>query len=238
MDGIAEPVATEPVVYPESDGKRMAENTLQYQWIVYFRENIAALFDGRPDVVVAADNLIYPVRGDASISVAPDVYVAVGRPAGHRGSYRIWEEGDLFPQVVVEVVSPSNTRRDLLEKLRFYRRYGAEEYVLYDPAEDVLEIWVRERRRFVPVEEPNGWVSPRLKIRFDTSASPMVVYGPDGERFLSFQELKLLRDQAKKDRAKAEKERDKAIRERDAANARAEKLADELRKLGIDPTNL
>ena len=32
------------VFYPESDGKPMAENTLQYRWIVLLIENIRNLF--------------------------------------------------------------------------------------------------------------------------------------------------------------------------------------------------
>lgn len=103
------------VVYPENDGKRMAEKSLQYQWIVTIRENIAGMFHDRPDVLVAADNLIYPVEGNNRISTAPDVYVAIGRPAGHRGSYRVWAEGGIFPQVVFEILSPSNSDRNGLE---------------------------------------------------------------------------------------------------------------------------
>ena len=64
----------------------MAENTLQAEWIVTIHGNLAILFKDEPNVFVAMDNFIYPVVGDNTICTAPDVYVAFGRPKGHRGS--------------------------------------------------------------------------------------------------------------------------------------------------------
>src|SRR5437764_1211047 len=102
-------VSGEPeIVYPDSDGKPMADNTLQFRWITTIQLNLDDLFRSNPDVFVAGDNLIYPVKGDNTICQAPDVYVAFGRPKGDRGSYRVWEEGGIFPQVVFEVLSPGN----------------------------------------------------------------------------------------------------------------------------------
>jgi hypothetical protein len=55
------------VVYPSSDGKPMADNTLQFQWIVTIEGNLEALFRDREDVFVAGDNLWYPVEGEPEI---------------------------------------------------------------------------------------------------------------------------------------------------------------------------
>ena len=118
---------SDEVYYPESDGKPMAENTLQYLWIETLHGNLTFWFRDSPDVLIAADNLIYPVQGDFSITAAPDVYVAFGRPQGHRGSYKVFEEGGIFPQVVFEILSPTNELRDLLDKFQFYQQYGAQE---------------------------------------------------------------------------------------------------------------
>ena len=74
--------------------------------------------------------LWYPVKGDPKTRVAPDVLVAFGRPKGDRGSYRTWEEENVAPQVVFEILSPGNTTAEMAEKLRFYERYGVEEYYL------------------------------------------------------------------------------------------------------------
>ena len=73
------------VLYPDSDGKRMADNTLQYEWIVTIKGGLDALFRNDPDVLVAGDLLWYPLRGDNGIRLAPDALVAFGRPKGYRG---------------------------------------------------------------------------------------------------------------------------------------------------------
>src|SRR5262245_65156474 len=122
------PARTIPVVYPESDGLPMADNTKQLRWIVVFYGNLAALFRAAQDVFVAADLFWYPVEGHPEIRVAPDVLVAFGRPKGDRGSYRQWEEGDVPLTVVFEVLSPSNTVMEMADKLAFDDESGVEEY--------------------------------------------------------------------------------------------------------------
>jgi Uma2 family endonuclease len=212
------------VEYPDSDGEPMADNTLQFQWIVTIKENLEVVFRDRPDVFVAGDNLIYPKEGEPDVCLAPDVYVAFGRPKGHRGSYKVWEEGNVFPQVVFEVLSPNNTPAQMKRKRAFYRRYGAAEYYVYDPDSNELEGWVREATRLVEVEEMNGFVSPRLGIRFDLTGPELVIRRQDGERFLTFPELAAV--------AKAERQR------ADEQAGRADKLAAKLRELGVDPDTL
>src|SRR4029077_417532 len=91
------------VFYPDSDGLPIADNTLQFAWISLLMWNADAYLRDDPDVFVAGDHLIYPVEGDAKNRQAPDVYVAFGRRKGDRGSYKVWEEGNVFPQVVIEV---------------------------------------------------------------------------------------------------------------------------------------
>src|SRR5438309_5827087 len=79
------------VIYPDSDGQPMADNTLQFRWIVTIKEGLGVLFMDRPDVFVAGDLLWYPVEGDPKTRIAPDALVAFGRPKGERGSYKQWE---------------------------------------------------------------------------------------------------------------------------------------------------
>ncbi|MEQ1572218.1 MAG: Uma2 family endonuclease [Myxococcota bacterium] len=142
--------------YPESDGRPMADNTVQFRWIVVLKENLDALL---PDFV-GGDLLWYPVLGNPKVRVAPDVLVALGRPKGDRGSYRQWEEAHVAPQVVMEVLSPSNTVREMFEKLGFFDRYGVSEFYLLDPDEHTLQVFVRSDGglREVLHEAPSdGW---------------------------------------------------------------------------------
>jgi Uma2 family endonuclease len=66
------------------------------------------------------------------------------------------------PDLVVEVVS-GTARRDRVEKLDLYARYGVPEYWIVDPQAELIEFLVNESGRFVvqsPVED--RYRSPRL----------------------------------------------------------------------------
>src|SRR5947209_12939024 len=99
---------TKAIIYPESDGQPMADNTRQFRWIVTLAGNLQALFRDRPDVFVCGNQNWYPVKGEPDICVAPDVYAVFGRPKGDRPSYKQWEEDNIPLTVVFEVLSPSN----------------------------------------------------------------------------------------------------------------------------------
>jgi len=237
------------IVYPESDGKPMADNTKQLEYIVYLYDNLSALFADREDVFVAVDLLWYPVEGHPEICVAPDVFVALGRPKGHRGRYLQWEEGNTPPQVVFEILSPSNRYTAMVEKFRFYEQYGVQEYYLYDPDTGVLDGWVRREGRLTPVERMDGWVSPLLGVRFTLEDGALVVYRPDGERSVPYVELRrrleqerLRAEQAQREAEQAQREAEQerlraeqAQREAEQERLRAERLAQRLRELGVNP---
>ncbi len=223
--------------YPESDGKPLAENTKQARWIVVLYGNIAALFREAADIFVAMDLLWYPVEGEVELRVAPDVLVIFGRPKGDRGSYRQWEEGGVPVTVVFEVLSPGNDPFEMADKLAFYEEHGVEEYYVYDPDSNRLLVYVRRGEALRRVWQVQGYVSPRLGIRFDLSGPEMAIYRPDGQRFLTFEELQAAREQEtqradqEKQRADTEKQRADTEKQRaDQAEQRAARLAELGRK--------
>jgi Uma2 family endonuclease len=176
---IQAPEADKPLIlYPSSDGQPMAENTLQFRWIVTIQGGLDALFRYDPNVFVAGDLLWYPVERHPEIRAAPDAMVVFGRPKGYRDSYMQWVEGGIAPQVVFEVLSPGNTPPEMLRKLGFYDRHGVEEYYLYDPERVELLGWRREGGRLLEIPEMDGWVSPRLGVRFDLSGEELQIIGP------------------------------------------------------------
>jgi Uma2 family endonuclease len=209
------------IIYPDSDGQLMADNTKQFRWIVTIKEGLEWLFKDDPNVFVAGDLLWYPVEGDNITRAAPDAMVVFGRPKDDRGSYQQWKEDNIAPQVVFEVRSPGNTQTELDKKLVFYDRYGVEEYYLYDPDRGDLSGWLRRDSRLDVIDPIVGWVSPRLGVRFNINDTELELYRSDGERFTSYVELAALREQ----------ERQQLERER----VRSQKLAEKLRELGIDP---
>jgi Uma2 family endonuclease len=199
-------------VYSESDGKPMADNTTQARWIFVLFGNLMALFRAAADVFVAADLFWYAREGDDEERTAPDVMVVFGRPKGDRGSYRQWEEADVPVTVAFEVLSPSNTYKEMAKKLAFYDEYGVEEYYVYDPDENDLVVYTRGQAALRLVEHKGEYTSARLGIRFDLSGPELQVFYPDGRRFLPFEEL--AERQRQQQRADHEQQRaDKAKRE-------------------------
>ena len=95
------PTKTSPeIIYPDSDGQPMSDNTKQFELIVTIQGGIDALYKDNENVFVAGDLLWYPVEGDNKTRQAPDTMVVFGRPKGYRGSYQQWLEDNIAPQVV------------------------------------------------------------------------------------------------------------------------------------------
>jgi len=215
------------LVYPDTDGSPMAENTIQYRYLTTVKGGLEVAFRDREDVFIAGDLFWYPVERHPEIRVAPDVLVAIGRPKRDRMSYLQWQENNQPPQVVFEIVSPSSRSGDI-EKALFYNRYGVVEYYLYDPFAGELAGWLRGPEELSPIPSMPGWTSPLLGVKFELDGMHLRMFSPDGSPFATYEELAEQRDQ---ERERAEQERERAERERQ----RAERLADRLRELGVAP---
>ena len=228
---VASDVTQKDIIYPDSDGQPMADNTKQFELIVLIKKNLDLLFANDANVFVAGDLLWYPTEGNNKLRVAPDVMVAFGRPKGDRGSYQQWKEDNIAPQVVFEIISPGNTPKEMTNKYRFYQSYGVEEYYLYDPDSNKLVLWLRSGDELEAIEQLAGWVSPRLGIRFELSEDKLKIYRPDGQLFLSYLEVEQQRQQAQKQAELAQKRAELAETQLQALRAL-------LQERGINPENL
>jgi Uma2 family endonuclease len=233
-------------LYPDSDGNPMADNTEQYEWIVRLVTNLKHLLKDQ-EAFVAGDLLWYPVEVEEPPAPrqAPDAMVALGRPTGYRGSYKQWEEDNVAPQVVFEILSPSNTRREMAEKQKFYEDYGVLEAYYYDPQRQDFWGFVREQSDdiftlitalYLP------WTSPLLQIRFELFSDGLAVFYPDGEPFAEPEANLLERDAAQVERdaarlaqQQAQTERDQALLREEQAQAKLNQALAKLQELGIDP---
>ena len=74
------------------------------------------------------------------------------------------------------------------------------------------------------LDEMDGWVSPRMGIRFQLTEDGLAIYYPNGDRFLTYVELG---QQLEAERA-----------QRQAGQQRIQTLETKLRELGIDPEAL
>ncbi len=217
-------VTTEQIIYPSSDGQPMADSTTQYKLIVKIKEGCESLFKNDPNVFIAADLLWYPVEGRPEISQAPDTMVIFGRQKGERRSYLQFREDNIAPQVVFEIRSHNDRQAKMYKKLAFYNRYGVDEYYLYNPENNDLTGWQRIEGNLEVIDPIEGWISPRLGIRFEVGEDGLEIYRPDGEAFVSPEEWR--------------EERDFERQRAEQADQRAERLAAKLRELNIDPNSI
>jgi Uma2 family endonuclease len=123
--------------------------------------------------------------------------------------------------VVFEILSPGNDPLEMADKLAFYDDYGAEEYYLYDPDGNRLHGYGRRGQTLARVRPMNGFVSPRLGVRFDLSGPELVVYWPDGRPFLTFEELEA-------ERVQAEQRAEQAVQRLEQAEQRMEQAVQRL----------
>jgi len=121
------------VIYPESDGKPMAETDIHRQIMIDFIEMLSNHFRSRLNVYVSGNLFLYYDEGNPKVSVAPDVFVVFGVEKRMRRTYKLWEEGK-GPDFVLELVSGSTYREDLGRKKRLYASVlKVQEYFLYEP---------------------------------------------------------------------------------------------------------
>lgn len=245
----------EEIIYPETDGLPMAENTKQFRWIVLIKENLEILFASNTEVFVAGDLFWYPVEGDNTTRLAPDIMVVFGCKKGDRGSYQQWNESNIPPQVVFEILSPGNRPKEMDNKFLFYEKYGVEEYYIFNPDKNELEGFITRGNQLEKIGEINGWISPRLGIRFELKEDILEIFTPSGEKFLTTLELaqkaederqqkelerqraELERQRAESEYSRAESEREQkeqALTELEAEKQRYQALMEELKARGID----
>ena len=134
--------AAPTIVYPESDGKPMAETDvhrdLMTDWIQMLRHH----YRDKNDVYVSGNIFMYYVKGNPRLSVSPDVFVVFGVEKKRRRTYLTWEEGRT-PDFVLEVASPKTSSNDFDKKKDLYAStLAVKEYYIYDPLGQIVPSFI------------------------------------------------------------------------------------------------
>jgi len=152
------------IEYPSSDREPMAESDITRDYITYGVEALKLYFQGRSDVYVSANSFVYYEEGNKAAVVAPDVYAVFGVRKRKRDNYKVWQEGGITPQFVLEITSATTQDVDQETKPETYRSLGVREYFQYDPSGDYLNPILQGVRlvngQYEPIEANN--------IAFDT----------------------------------------------------------------------
>ena len=118
-------------LYPETDGKPMAETERHFRELVKNMSRSETHFAHLPDAYVMGDMMMYYEEGNPRKFISPDIFVALGIGKKERRIYKIWEEGKP-PDFVLEFASKGTYRNDLTRKVQLYASIGIPEYLLYD----------------------------------------------------------------------------------------------------------
>jgi len=171
------------VIYPESDGKPMAETDIHRKLMTDIIETLDNYFKELDDVYVSGNLLLYYEEGYPKKSVAPDVFVVFGVKKKERRTYRLWEEGK-GPDFVLELVSRKTYQNDLREKKELYASVlGVKEYYLFDPDRKYLPSPLLGYRLFDGLYFPiqpvdNRLPSETLGLELGEEAGVLRLYNP------------------------------------------------------------
>jgi len=181
---------TEPtVIYPESDGKPMAETDLHRKLMTTLIETLENYFRQRGDVYVSGDLLLYYEEGNPRKSVAPDVFVVFGVEKKLHRTYLMWEEGK-GPDFVVELASKNTYRHDLAGKKDLYAQVlGVKEYYIHDPEglylQPSLMGYRLENGVYSDIQSVDGlFHSETLGLSLGEDAGTLKLYNPETENWV------------------------------------------------------
>jgi len=130
------------IVYPESDGKPMAETDRHRDLMIDFIQMLKHHYQDSDDVYVSGNLLMYYEEGNPKKSISPDVFVVFGVAKKQRNTYLTWEEATT-PDFVLEVASPSTFAKDFGKKKELYASVlSVKEYFIYDPLGQIVPSFI------------------------------------------------------------------------------------------------
>ena len=229
------PYTRDDVIYPDSDGRPMAESDFQREPLAYAVSALRRRFSARPDVYVSGNMLLYYEQGNPKACVAPDVFVVLGAPGHDRRSYKLWEEPKA-PDFALEITSQSTVGEDQGVKRGLYAFLGVAEYWQYDPTGDYLDPPLAGLR----LVDGNYW---RIPVRTDAEGTWIglsevlgltLVLDRDGFHFVDPDSGTRLPTYSESEQARAAAEQARLVAEQARLVAERERLAAEQERLAAE----
>lgn len=224
----SEATETPEIFYPSSDGEPLAE-THQHVLAILMALALLRLYLQEQPAVVFANQFFYYIENNPKARVAPDVMVVFDIPKKLYGHYKLWE-GKQAPAVIFEVTSAGTKETDWSFKKTLYEQLGVREYWLFDPYGE----WITEQLKGYRLNEEGSYrqitdsCSQVLQLRLEADEYLIGFYRLDnGEKLLTPEELFLAVQEANQRLVEAE-----LIAQQE--KARADRLAEKLRQLGVE----
>ncbi|MBH8577756.1 Uma2 family endonuclease [Nostocaceae cyanobacterium CENA369] len=222
------------------DGEPLESNRHRIAMNVLIR-SLQQIWSDRNDYFVGGNMFVYY----SSTQVrnrdfkGPDFFVVLNVEGNmSRQGWVVWDEEGRYPDVIVELMSPSTANVDIGKKKNLYEEvFRTRDYFVFDPFEpNSLQGWRLDVNfRYQPiVANEQGWLwCETLGFWLGTWSGTIDRETASWLRFYDREaNLVLLPEEAERQRADAESQR------ADAERQRAERLAARLRELGENPQDI
>ncbi|MFM6107378.1 MAG: Uma2 family endonuclease [Sphaerospermopsis kisseleviana] len=231
------------VTFPPSDlysDEPPVETELHLRQIILLLQCLEWLWKDRTDFYTAGNLTIYysPHQKKNEKSRGPDFFVVLGTERKTRKSWVVWDEDGKYPNVIIEILSPSTANSDKVTKKELYQNtFRTPDYFWFDPYTLEFVGFYLTNGQYQPLE-PNekGYLwSEQLGLYLGVHEGLLRYFTPEGDLVPTPEET--AEEETKKAvqaDARAKQESKRAAQ----ADARAERLAAKLRELNIDTENI
>ncbi|NCS29678.1 MAG: Uma2 family endonuclease [Microcystis aeruginosa F13-15] len=199
------------------------ESYAHLQQILILLQCLEWLWQDRNDYFAAANLSIYysPNQKKSEDFRGPDFFVVLGTERRlDRKSWVVWGEGGKYPDVIVEILSPSTTKVDRGEKKQIYQDiFRTPDYFWFDPETLEFQGFRLMEGQYQAIEPTDrGWLwSDRLGLFLGIYQQQLRYFNREGELITTPAEV-------------AKQERQEKV----LALQQIEKLKSRLRELGAD----
>lgn len=218
------------VIFPPTDlwsEEPPLESYAHLQQILILLQCLEWLWQDRNDYFAAANLTIYysPNQKKSEDFCEPDFFVVLGTERRlDRKSWVVWGEGGKYPDVIVEILSPSTTKVDRGEKKQIYQDiFRTPDYFWFDPETLELQGFRLMEGQYQAIEPTaQGWLwSDRLGLFLGIYQQQLRYFNAESELIPTPAEV-------------AKQERQEKV----LALQQIEKLKSRLRNLGVDPEEI
>jgi Uma2 family endonuclease len=248
---------SEEIIFPPSDlysDEPPVETELHLEQIMLLIKSLKWLWKERTDFYAVGNLSIYysPHQKKLKDVRGPDFFVVLGTERKTRKSWVVWEENGKYPNLIVEILSPTTAKTDREIKKELYQDiFRTPEYFWFDPYSLEFAGFYLIHGKYQPVEpnEKGHLWSQELGLylgivqgllRYFTSTGSLV---PTPEESAEFEAqratIEAQRATIEAQRATIEAQR-AAIEAQRAAmfDEKSQRLAAKLRELNIDPDTI
>jgi Uma2 family endonuclease len=209
------------------------ETDFHLRQIILLLNSLEWLWQDRTDFFASGNLTIYfsPQQIKSQDFRGPDFFVVLDTERRTRKSWVVWEEDGKYPNVIIEVLSDTTARSDRgLKKQVYQNTFRTPEYFWFDP--HTLEfagfvLMAGEYEPITPTPEGRLW-SRQLHLFLGLHDDTLRFFTPEGE-------LVPLPEEAARS---AQQEIQQAQQVAQPAQEWADRLAERLRSLGVDPEAL